>query len=83
MSTTTKNTTPSQNTPKFILSGGGTGGHIFPAVDIANALKIKFPGAQFLFLGAIGKMEMEKVPKEGYEIVGLPFASQTLSILSG
>jgi UDP-N-acetylglucosamine--N-acetylmuramyl-(pentapeptide) pyrophosphoryl-undecaprenol N-acetylglucosamine transferase len=72
MSTTTKNTTPSPNPPKFILSGGGTGGHIFPAVAIANALKVKFPGAQFLFLGAIGKMEMEKVPKEGYEIVGLP-----------
>ncbi len=72
MSTSTKNTTPSQNPPKFILSGGGTGGHIFPAVAIANALKIKFPGAQFLFVGAIGKMEMEKVPKEGFEIIGLP-----------
>lgn len=72
MSTKLKNTTPSQNAPKFILSGGGTGGHIFPAVAIANALKIKFPGAQFLFLGAIGKMEMEKVPKEGFEIIGLP-----------
>jgi UDP-N-acetylglucosamine--N-acetylmuramyl-(pentapeptide) pyrophosphoryl-undecaprenol N-acetylglucosamine transferase len=72
MSTTQKNTTPSQNPPKFILSGGGTGGHIFPAVAIANALKIKFPRAQFLFVGAIGKMEMEKVPKEGFEIVGLP-----------
>ncbi|MDA0783525.1 MAG: undecaprenyldiphospho-muramoylpentapeptide beta-N-acetylglucosaminyltransferase [Bacteroidetes bacterium] len=72
MSTSTKNTTPSQNPPKFILSGGGTGGHIFPAVAIANALKIKFSGAQFLFVGAIGKMEMEKVPKEGFEIVGLP-----------
>ncbi|MCX6177689.1 MAG: undecaprenyldiphospho-muramoylpentapeptide beta-N-acetylglucosaminyltransferase [Bacteroidetes bacterium] len=72
MSTSTKNTTPSQNPPKFILSGGGTGGHIFPAVAIANALKIKFPGAQFHFVGAIGKMEMEKVPKEGFEIIGLP-----------
>ena len=72
MSTTQKNTTPSHNSPKFILSGGGTGGHIFPAVAIANALKIKFPQAQFLFVGAIGKMEMEKVPKEGFEIVGLP-----------
>ncbi|MEI8100459.1 MAG: undecaprenyldiphospho-muramoylpentapeptide beta-N-acetylglucosaminyltransferase [Bacteroidota bacterium] len=72
MSNSTKNTTPVQNSPKFILSGGGTGGHIFPAVAIANALKIKFPGAQFLFVGAIGKMEMEKVPKEGFEIVGLP-----------
>ncbi len=72
MSNPTKNTTPVQNSPKFILSGGGTGGHIFPAVAIANALKIKFPGAQFLFVGAIGKMEMEKVPKEGFEIIGLP-----------
>ncbi|MEY4897578.1 MAG: undecaprenyldiphospho-muramoylpentapeptide beta-N-acetylglucosaminyltransferase [Bacteroidota bacterium] len=72
MSTTPKNTTPSQTPLKFILSGGGTGGHIFPAVAIANALKVKFPGAQFLFVGAIGKMEMEKVPKEGFEILGLP-----------
>ncbi len=72
MSNPTKNTTPVQNSTKFILSGGGTGGHIFPAVAIANALKIKFPGAQFLFVGAIGKMEMEKVPKEGFEIIGLP-----------
>ncbi len=72
MSNSTKNTTPVQFPPKFILSGGGTGGHIFPAVAIANALKIKFPGAQFLFVGAIGKMEMEKVPKEGFEIIGLP-----------
>ena len=72
MSNATKNTTPVQNSTKFILSGGGTGGHIFPAVAIANALKIKFPGAQFLFVGAIGKMEMEKVPKEGFEIIGLP-----------
>jgi UDP-N-acetylglucosamine--N-acetylmuramyl-(pentapeptide) pyrophosphoryl-undecaprenol N-acetylglucosamine transferase len=72
MSNSTKNTTPVQFPPKFILSGGGTGGHIFPAVAIANALKIKFPRAQFLFVGAIGKMEMEKVPKEGFEIIGLP-----------
>ena len=72
MSTKTENTTPSQNPPKFILSGGGTGGHIFPAVAIANALKVKYPDAQFLFVGAIGKMEMEKVPKEGFEITGLP-----------
>lgn len=62
----------SNNPLKFILSGGGTGGHIFPAVAIANALKQRFPNAEFLFVGALGKMEMEKVPKEGYDIVGLP-----------
>lgn len=56
---------------RFIISGGGTGGHIFPAIAIANALKIKLPGSEFLFVGAEGKMEMEKVPAAGYEIVGL------------
>lgn len=59
---------------KFIFSGGGTGGHIFPAIAIANALKEKHPDAEFLFVGALGKMEMEKVPMEGYHIVGLPIA---------
>lgn len=57
---------------KFILSGGGTGGHIYPALAIANELKARIPNAEFLFVGADGKMEMEKVPKSGYEIVGLP-----------
>lgn len=57
---------------KFIISGGGTGGHIFPAISIANALKKKRPEAEFLFVGAEGRMEMEKVPNAGYEIVGLP-----------
>ena len=57
---------------KFILSGGGTGGHIFPAVAIAKALQLRYPEAEFLFVGALGKMEMEKVPKEGFEIVGMP-----------
>ena len=57
---------------KFIVSGGGTGGHIFPAVSIANALKEKRPDAEFLFVGAEGRMEMEKVPQAGYEIKGLP-----------
>lgn len=56
---------------KVIVSGGGTGGHIFPAVAIANAIKIKFPDADILFVGAKGKMEMEKVPKAGYPIEGL------------
>jgi len=58
--------------PKIIISGGGTGGHIFPAIAIANAIKIKHPDAKILFVGALGKMEMEKVPAAGYEIIGLP-----------
>lgn len=56
---------------KILLSGGGTGGHIFPAVAIADGLKEKFADAEFLFVGAKGKMEMEKVPQSGYKIVGL------------
>lgn len=56
---------------KVIVSGGGTGGHIFPAVAIANAIKKKYPDTQILFVGAKGKMEMEKVPKAGYPIQGL------------
>ncbi|MBR0502502.1 MAG: undecaprenyldiphospho-muramoylpentapeptide beta-N-acetylglucosaminyltransferase [Paludibacteraceae bacterium] len=59
---------------KFIVSGGGTGGHIFPAISIANALKKKRPDAEFLFVGAEGRMEMERVPNAGYEIKGLPVA---------
>ncbi|MBS9768546.1 MAG: glycosyltransferase, partial [Flavobacteriaceae bacterium] len=58
--------------PKIIISGGGTGGHIFPAIAIANAIKEQLPDAQILFVGAEGKMEMERVPKAGYEIIGLP-----------
>ncbi|MNL02521.1 UDP-N-acetylglucosamine transferase [compost metagenome] len=56
---------------KFILSGGGTGGHIYPAIAIANELKLQFPDAEFLFVGAQDKMEMQKVPQAGYEIKGL------------
>ncbi len=56
---------------KFIISGGGTGGHIFPAISIANALKAKYPNAEFLFVGAVGRMEMERVPAAGYKIEGL------------
>ena len=56
---------------KFILSGGGTGGHIYPAVAIANELKSRFPTAEFLFVGAKDKMEMQKVPQAGYKIEGL------------
>lgn len=57
---------------RFVISGGGTGGHIFPAVSIANAIKKAMPDAEFLFFGANGKMEMEKVPQAGYKIIGLP-----------
>jgi len=57
---------------KVIISGGGTGGHIFPAISIANALKAKDPSIEILFVGAEGKMEMERVPAAGYQIVGLP-----------
>lgn len=56
---------------RFILSGGGTGGHIYPAIAIADALKEKYPQAEFLFVGSQDRMEMEKVPKAGYEIKGL------------
>ncbi|TYB79218.1 undecaprenyldiphospho-muramoylpentapeptide beta-N-acetylglucosaminyltransferase [Bizionia myxarmorum] len=58
-------------TYKIILSGGGTGGHIYPAVAIANELKSRFPNAKFLFVGAKDRMEMDKVPQAGYEIIGL------------
>lgn len=57
---------------KAIISGGGTGGHIFPAIAIANALKEKYPDAEILFVGAKGRMEMQKVPQAGYKIIGLP-----------
>ncbi|SDR90084.1 UDP-N-acetylglucosamine-N-acetylmuramylpentapeptide N-acetylglucosamine transferase [Formosa sp. Hel1_31_208] len=56
---------------KIILSGGGTGGHIYPAIAIADELKSRFPDAEFLFVGALDRMEMEKVPQAGYEIQGL------------
>ena len=56
---------------KFILSGGGTGGHIYPAIAIANELKNRYPDAEFLFVGAKDRMEMEKVPNAGYNIKGL------------
>jgi len=56
---------------KFILSGGGTGGHIYPAIAIANELKSRFPDAEILFVGASDKMEMQKVPQSGYKIEGL------------
>ena len=59
---------------RIIISGGGTGGHIFPAVSIANAIRAKYPEAIILFVGALGRMEMQRVPAAGYEIVGLPIS---------
>lgn len=66
---------------RFIIAGGGTGGHIFPAIAIANAIKQQMPDAAFLFVGAKGKMEMEKVPKAGYAIEGLDIAGFNRSSL--
>ena len=59
---------------RVVISGGGTGGHIFPAVAIADEIKRRNPDAEILFVGAEGKMEMEKVPAAGYSIIGLPIA---------
>lgn len=59
---------------RIIISGGGTGGHIFPAVSIANAIRAKYPEAKILFVGALGRMEMQRVPAAGYKIVGLPIS---------
>ena len=79
---------PAQSSPlgdggfsRFIIAGGGTGGHIFPAIAIANALKKAQPSAQFLFVGAIGKMEMDKVPQAGYDIKGIDIAGFNRSSL--
>jgi UDP-N-acetylglucosamine--N-acetylmuramyl-(pentapeptide) pyrophosphoryl-undecaprenol N-acetylglucosamine transferase len=57
---------------KIIISGGGTGGHIFPAIAIANEIRRRYPDCEILFVGANGRMEMEKVPQAGYKIIGLP-----------
>ena len=64
----------SKISPKVLISGGGTGGHIYPAIAIADEIKRRLPNAQILFVGADSKMEMEKVPKAGYAIKGLPIA---------
>ncbi|TAL63872.1 MAG: UDP-N-acetylglucosamine--N-acetylmuramyl-(pentapeptide) pyrophosphoryl-undecaprenol N-acetylglucosamine transferase, partial [Bacteroidetes bacterium] len=61
-----------QKHKKVIISGGGTGGHIFPAISIANALRKIDPEIEILFVGAEGRMEMEKIPAAGYRIIGLP-----------
>jgi UDP-N-acetylglucosamine--N-acetylmuramyl-(pentapeptide) pyrophosphoryl-undecaprenol N-acetylglucosamine transferase len=68
------------NKPRIIISGGGTGGHIFPALSIANSLKELCPEAEILFVGAEGKMEMERVPAAGYRIIGLPVAGLQRSL---
>lgn len=57
---------------RVILSGGGTGGHIFPALSIANEIRKRYPDVEILFVGALGRMEMEKIPAAGYKIIGLP-----------
>ncbi len=63
-----------KTSPKILISGGGTGGHIYPAIAIADEIKRRLPNAAILFVGADGRMEMEKVPKVGYAIKGLPIA---------
>lgn len=65
---------------KVMISGGGTGGHIFPALAIANSIKEKYAGSEFLFVGALGKMEMDKVPAAGYQIIGLPITGIARSL---
>lgn len=64
----------SKKNKNIIISGGGTGGHVFPAISIANAIKEIEPESNILFVGALGKIEMEKVPAAGYQIIGLPIA---------
>ena len=64
----------------MLIGGGGTGGHVFPAIAIADAIKALYPATQFLFVGASGKLEMEKVPEAGYAIKGLPVAGFRRSI---
>ncbi len=68
---------------RVIISGGGTGGHIFPAISIANTIKSRFPDVEILFVGAEDRMEMEKVPAAGYRIVGLPVSGFDRSHLLG
>lgn len=66
---------------RIIIAGGGTGGHIFPAIAIANALRKEQPGTEILFIGAKGKMEMEKIPQAGYKIHGIDIAGYNRSSL--
>ena len=86
MSETHKNNEDFKSLPlgaggRIIIAGGGTGGHIFPAVAIANALKELEPTIEILFVGALGKMEMEKIPQAGYKIIGINIAGFNRSSL--
>jgi UDP-N-acetylglucosamine--N-acetylmuramyl-(pentapeptide) pyrophosphoryl-undecaprenol N-acetylglucosamine transferase len=72
---------PPQGVKRIVIAGGGTGGHIFPAIAIANALRRQAPSTEILFVGAKGKMEMEKVPQAGYKIEGLDIAGFNRSSL--
>ena len=83
MSEEQKNITVSRSSGggRIIIAGGGTGGHIFPAIAIANALRASDPGIDILFVGAKGKMEMEKVPQAGYRIEGIDIAGFNRSSL--
>jgi UDP-N-acetylglucosamine--N-acetylmuramyl-(pentapeptide) pyrophosphoryl-undecaprenol N-acetylglucosamine transferase len=76
-----KNISDQNKTPRIILAGGGTGGHIFPAIAIANAIKKQAPQTEILFIGARGKMEMERVPQAGYKIEGIEIAGYNRSSL--
>ena len=67
-----------KRTIRVLISGGGTGGHIFPAISIANAIKVKSPDAEILFVGAEGRMEMQRVPAAGYPMNGLPHGTLLL-----
>lgn len=69
-----RNMSKSDRKLRVLISGGGTGGHIFPALSIANALRRRNPDTEIMFVGALGRMEMERVPAAGYDIVGLPVA---------
>ena len=62
---------------RVLIAGGGTGGHVFPAIAIAEALRAQRPEAELLFVGAQGRMEMERVPAAGYRIEGLPMVGAT------
>jgi UDP-N-acetylglucosamine--N-acetylmuramyl-(pentapeptide) pyrophosphoryl-undecaprenol N-acetylglucosamine transferase len=72
-----------QRHKRIIISGGGTGGHVFPAISIANALRRIDPGTEILFVGAEGRMEMDVVPAAGYKIIGLPVSGFYRSVTPG